>query len=132
MCGLAEKRASRALPESNTEEEEVMSKENAAAQGSQLSAAFPLTVAAKGTRNPRPYGYVARMRQQAAERRQSLAVARKPTVTGQQVIEPRQRRQNFSRFNPPKSFEQARASRQRRLNQPSLTRRDTNQRVPVG
>ncbi|MBK8811654.1 MAG: hypothetical protein IPN69_13090 [Acidobacteria bacterium] len=84
MCGLAEKRASRALPESNTEEEEVMSKENAAAQGSQLSAAFPLTVAAKGTRNPRRYGYVARMRQQAAERRQSLAVARKPTVTGQQ------------------------------------------------
>lgn len=79
MCGLAEKRASRAVPESNTEEEEVMSKENAGAQGSQLSVAFPLTVAAKGTRNPRRYGYVARMRQQAAERRQSLAVRRQPT-----------------------------------------------------
>ncbi|MBK7704840.1 MAG: hypothetical protein IPJ30_03460 [Acidobacteria bacterium] len=85
MCGLAEKRASRAVPESNTEEEEVMSKENAGAEPREKTAvAFPLTVAAKGTRNPRWYGCVARMRQQAAERRQSLAVARKPTVTGQQ------------------------------------------------
>ncbi|MBK7707264.1 MAG: hypothetical protein IPJ30_16320 [Acidobacteria bacterium] len=62
-----------------------MSKENAGAEPREKTAvAFPLTVAAKGTRNPRRYGYVARMRQQAAERRQSLAVARKPTVTGQQ------------------------------------------------
>ena len=47
MCGLAEKRASRAVPESNTEEEEVMSKENAGAEPREKTAvAFPLTVAA--------------------------------------------------------------------------------------
>ncbi len=43
---LAEKRASRATAESETEEEEVMSKENAGPEPRKLSLAFPLAVAA--------------------------------------------------------------------------------------
>ncbi|MBK8147780.1 MAG: hypothetical protein IPK58_06065 [Acidobacteria bacterium] len=92
-----------------------MSKENAGAEPREKTAvAFPLTVAAKGTRNPRRYGYVARMRQRAQSTSRRAAA------------------ESSRGFQPTVSFEQGRASRQRRLTQPSLTRRNPDNAMSVG